>query len=153
MDCVCVLSTTYSVGPNRWCCSLSPNTSNNMSRVQPEGNRISTSCFKYKESSIISGTGAAIKSKTNFGPIGHHQARSSPLLRMCKFPALLPFLNASWKPCSVRVFSTDCNSLSISSTESKWWPFSFIFNRINRENKVGGGGQSFCCWSNIHWWK
>jgi hypothetical protein len=33
----------------------------------------------------------------------------------------------------VRVFSTACDSVSITSVVSKWRPFSFIFNRRNRE--------------------
>jgi hypothetical protein len=36
------------------------------------------------------------------------------------FSALLPLFNASWKSCSVRVFSTTCNSASITSIVSKW---------------------------------
>jgi hypothetical protein len=51
-----------------------------------------------------------------------------------KFPALLPFLNASWKPCPVRVFSTACDSASITSVESKWRSLSSIFDRGKREN-------------------
>jgi hypothetical protein len=34
------------------------------------------------------------------------------------FPALLPFLNASWKLCYVRVFNTACDSASITSIVS-----------------------------------
>jgi hypothetical protein len=44
------------------------------------------------------------------------------------FPALLPFLNASWKSWSVRVFNTACGSASITSAVSKWRPFIFIFS-------------------------
>jgi hypothetical protein len=51
------------------------------------------------------------------------------------FPALLPFLNAFWKSCSVRMFSTAYDSVSITSIVSKWGSFNFIFNRGNR--KVG----------------
>jgi hypothetical protein len=36
------------------------------------------------------------------------------------FPALLPFLNASWKSCSVVVFITACDSVSITSVASIW---------------------------------
>jgi hypothetical protein len=35
------------------------------------------------------------------------------------FPALLSFLNASWKSCSLRVFSSACDSASITSTVLK----------------------------------
>jgi hypothetical protein len=40
----------------------------------------------YMEPSIISGTGADIWSKTNFGPTGHHHLRSSPLPRVFTVP-------------------------------------------------------------------
>jgi hypothetical protein len=56
-----------------------------------------------------------------------------PFRSYVPFPALLSFLNASWKKCSVRVFSTACDSASIISVVSKWRPFSFVFNRGNRE--------------------
>jgi hypothetical protein len=45
------------------------------------------------------------------------------------FPALLTFYKASWKPCSVSVFSTACDSASITSIVTKWRPFNFIFVR------------------------
>jgi hypothetical protein len=69
--------------------------------------------------------------ETNFGPTGHqysHSARMHHCQHFCHF-----FLNASWQPCSVRVFSTAYDSTSITSIVSKWQPFSFIFNRGNRE--------------------
>jgi hypothetical protein len=54
------------------------------------------------------------------------------------FPVVLQFLNASWKSCSMRVFSSACNSASITSFVSKWRPFSSIFNRRNRKvRRVG----------------
>jgi hypothetical protein len=40
----------------------------------------------YKETSI-SGTGAAIWSKTNFGHTGYHHLRNSPLLLVCTIPS------------------------------------------------------------------
>jgi hypothetical protein len=39
----------------------------------------------------------------------------------------------------VRVFSTVWDSASITSIVLKWWHFSFIFNRGNREKKGGWG--------------
>jgi hypothetical protein len=42
--------------------------------------------IRCKKSSIISGTGAAIWSKTNFGPIGHHHPGSSSLTPVCTTP-------------------------------------------------------------------
>jgi hypothetical protein len=53
----------------------------------------------YKDPSIISRTGVAKWSKAKFGPNGHHHP----------FHAYAPFchfLNASWKLCYVRRFST-----------------------------------------------
>jgi hypothetical protein len=54
-------------------------------------------------------------------------------------PALLSFVNASWKSCSVRVFSTACDHALNTSILSKWRPFSFIFNRGSREKKCEWG--------------
>jgi hypothetical protein len=62
---------------------------------------------------------------------------------------LCHFLSVSWNLCSVRVFSTDCDSASITPVE----PFSFIFNQGNRESRVGGGRQSCCFWSEVPWWE
>jgi hypothetical protein len=93
----------------------------------------------YKDPSIISGTGAAVWLKTNFGPICHHRPRTSPLSLLCTVPSLLPFLNASWKSCSVKVFSTACGSASVTWVVPKWLPFSFIFSQGNR--KVGWVGD------------
>jgi hypothetical protein len=45
----------------------------------------------YKEPSIISGTDAAIWSKINFVPTGHHHPPSSPFRAYAPFQALLPF--------------------------------------------------------------
>jgi hypothetical protein len=49
------------------------------------------------------------------------------------------FLNAYWKSCSVSVFSTACDSASITSFVSKWWSFTFIFDLGNR--KIGWVGD------------
>jgi hypothetical protein len=40
---------------------------------------------------LISGTGADISSKTNFGPTGHHHSPTAPFSSHAPFPALLPF--------------------------------------------------------------
>jgi hypothetical protein len=42
----------------------------------------------YEVVSIISGAGAAIWSKINFGPTGHHHPRGSRLLRICTVPSV-----------------------------------------------------------------
>jgi hypothetical protein len=42
--------------------------------------------IKHKEAALISGTGAAIWSKTNFGPPGHHHPGSSLLPLLCAVP-------------------------------------------------------------------
>jgi hypothetical protein len=49
------------------------------------------------------------------------------------FPEFLPFfINVSWKSCSVRVFSTACDSASMTSFVLKWRSFSFIFSGGSR---------------------
>jgi hypothetical protein len=108
---------------------------------------ICASCivFKYKETSIILVTGATIWKKTNFLPTGCHHPRTIPLsARMYRYQRFCHFLNASWKSCSVRVFSIACDSATITSIVSKWRPFNFIFNRRNRESRMGKGRQP--CW-------
>jgi hypothetical protein len=45
----------------------------------------------YKESSILSGTCAAIWLKTNFGSSGHHHPRKSPLPHVCTVPSASAF--------------------------------------------------------------
>jgi hypothetical protein len=45
----------------------------------------------------------------------------------------------------VTLFSTVCDSATIASIVSRWWPFSCIFNR----SQVGGGRQSRCFWSKL----
>jgi hypothetical protein len=59
----------------------------------------------------------------------------------CTVPSTCHFLNASWKPCIMRVFRA-CDSASITLIVSKWQPFSFVFNQGNRESRVGRGWQS-----------
>jgi hypothetical protein len=95
------------------------------------GGHISPSVYLPSLTSIISGTGAAVwPKKTNFRPTGHHRPRSSPLSsHMHRSQRFCHFLNVSWKSCFVRVFSTACDSASITSVVSKWRPISFIFNR------------------------
>jgi hypothetical protein len=95
----------------------------------------------YKEPYIISDTGAAICSKTNFAPTGHHHPQHSPLLNACSV------LDASaiFK-CSLEVLLSEAvqhrqRSCSIISFASKWWPFSFIFNREDKE-RYGGWGTT-----------
>jgi hypothetical protein len=47
-------------------------------------------------------------------------------------------LNASREWFSVRVFSTSCDSVSITTIVSKWRPFAFIFHRGNRKVRRTG---------------
>jgi hypothetical protein len=56
-----------------------------------------------------------------------------PFHAYAPFPVLLPFLNVSWKLCSVKVFTIACNSSSVISVVLKIEPFSFIFNWGNRK--------------------
>jgi hypothetical protein len=51
------------------------------------GKDMSTQTGEYKETSIISSTGAAIWSKINFGPAGYHHPGSSSLPRVCTIPS------------------------------------------------------------------
>jgi hypothetical protein len=85
----------------------------------------------YTELSIISGISDAIWSKTNFGPTRHHL----PFARMHCCYCFCHYVLASWKLCSVRVFSTACDSATITSVVSKWLKWG------NRKNRVGGGNS------------
>jgi hypothetical protein len=49
---------------------------------------------------------------------------------------LLPFLNASCKSCSVRVFSTACDSASITSIVSKWRAAFPFYLQSEKERKL-----------------
>jgi hypothetical protein len=59
------------------------------------------------------------------------------------FPSLLPFLNTSWKSCSVGVLSTACDSATNISIVSKWRLFSL--SSIGKTKKVGWEGDESCC--------
>jgi hypothetical protein len=72
--------------------------------------------------SINSGTGAALRRKTNFGPAGHHHSWSSPTIFKCIL-----------KSCSVRVFSATCDSVSI----TQLCPNRGNFHRGNSGNLQG----------------
>jgi hypothetical protein len=56
------------------------------------------------------------------------------------FPALLLFLNASWKSCSLWVVSTACDSASITVIVSKWR--FLMLSSIGETEEIGGGGDS-----------
>jgi hypothetical protein len=103
-----------------------------------------------REQSIISGTSAAIWPRTNFGPTGHHNPRSCAY---ATFPALLPFLNASWKSCSMSVLSTTCDSTLIISTVQNGGLLFLSSIGETEKFRVSGEGQSCCFWSQILWWK
>jgi hypothetical protein len=53
------------------------------------------------------------------------------------FSVLLPFSKFFLEIVFLRVFSTTCNSASVTSIVSEWRPFSFIFNQENREKLEG----------------
>jgi hypothetical protein len=73
--------------------------------------------------------------------------------------ALLLFLIASRKSCSVRVFSTACDSVSITSSVSKWLYFQLrrgVGENLQEANsgEYGGYGTTVIMfWSKIPWWK
>jgi hypothetical protein len=99
---------------------------------------------------IISGTGAAIWSKTNFGLIGHHHHPNTPLPRVCTVPrASAIFLNASWKSSSVRVISTACEA-SFTSVMSNRRP---IFYWGNRKFEWDRDDSHIVFWPKIPWWR
>jgi hypothetical protein len=92
----------------------------------------------YKEPSIISGTGAAIWSKPNFGLTGHRHPRSIPLPSVCTVPSTSAILKCILEI----VFCEDIQHrlrFCLDYIVSKWRPFSFIFNQGNR--KVGWLGN------------
>jgi hypothetical protein len=86
--------------------------------------RFSNLYMHYEYPSIISGTVAVSGQKLIFGLLAIITLEVVLFLAYAPFPALQPFLNAPWKSCSVRVFSTAL----ITSIVSKRRPFSFIFN-------------------------
>jgi hypothetical protein len=59
----------------------------------------------YEGVSITSGTGAAIWSKLTLDLLATITLEAVPFRVYALIPALLPFLNASWKPCSVWVIN------------------------------------------------
>jgi hypothetical protein len=86
--------------------------------------------------SIISGTGAAPWSKTNFWPTGHHHSRSSPLPCICTIPSTSAiFLNASLKSCRVRVW--DCLDCLICVKMAAFQ----LYCQPGKQRKVGWAGD------------
>jgi hypothetical protein len=93
----------------------------------------------YIEPSIISGTAAALWSKTNLGPTSHHHVQIRPLPCLCAVPSASGILK-----CVVEVVFCEGIQHSLRFcldhlTVSKWRPFSLIFNQGNRENYSGWG--------------
>jgi hypothetical protein len=72
--------------------------------------------------------------KTNSEPVGNHQPRSIIFRIYAPFSLLLHFLNASWKSCSVKMFSTSYDSASITSVLWKW-PLFILRNREKQERR------------------
>jgi hypothetical protein len=101
--------------------------------VLPPSHRTSCSTTKsnlVQRSSIISGTGAPIWSKTNFGPTGHHHLRSSPILRSCVVPGASAILKCILEVVFCEGVSTVCDFATITSAFQNG---SFMFNRGNWE--------------------
>jgi hypothetical protein len=63
-----------------------------------------------------------------------------------EYPVLLPFLNASWKSCSVRVYGTACDSASITSLVSNGGLSDLSSVGETEKSRVGGGRHSCCFW-------
>jgi hypothetical protein len=94
---------------------------------------------KYKEPSIISGTGAVIWSKSNFGTNVHHHPRNSALLRVCTIPSASALLNSTLKSCVVPAI------LPLSLHLYQNCGFSVLSSTGETErSKMSGGGHS--CW-------
>jgi hypothetical protein len=102
----------------------------------------------YNESSIISGTGAAIWSKTNFGPTGHHHLGSSPLPHgYTPFSALVSFFK-----CILEVVFCECVQHNMRFCLDhlncvKMAAFQILSSIEEAEkSRVGGGRQSCYLW-------
>jgi hypothetical protein len=87
---------------------------------------------------IISGTGVAICSKTNFEPTNHHHPRSSPLPCMCIIPSVSAIFKYVLEVVFVRVFSTACDSAFIISVVSKQRETDKLQGH-SHASRVGGG--------------
>jgi hypothetical protein len=82
--------------------------------------------------------------KVTFGLLATITFEVVPFRAYALFTAIMPFLKASKRSCSVREFSTAYDSASITLIVSKWWPISFIFCRENRKVEwVGKRVKSF----------
>jgi hypothetical protein len=104
-----------------------------------------THAHTYKEPSISSGTGAAIWSKTNFGPTGHHYPQSSPLLCICeilKFFLIHPGSHILWGCSEPPVIMSRSPQLCQNGGLS-------VLASIGGNRKVGWLGEN----SHVFWWK
>jgi hypothetical protein len=101
----------------------------------------------YKEPSIISWTGAAIWSKTNFGPTGHHHPRGSPIPHVCTVPSASKVVFSEGGQHRLRLCLDHLSCVKMAA-------FQFYLQKENREksqgpsqaSRVGGGRQSCCFW-------
>jgi hypothetical protein len=96
--------------------------------------------------------------KLTLGLLATNTLNVVPFSTYALFPALLPILNASWWTCSVRVFSTACNSASITSIVSKCPNLQLVKRGKvagGQVSQVGwvGGHLSLRFWSEISWCK
>jgi hypothetical protein len=78
--------------------------------------------------------------KLNLGLLTTIALEVVPFLTYAPFPALLSFLNASWKSCSVRLSSTACDSVSMPSV-IKMAAFQFYIHS-GEHRKVGCVGAN-----------
>jgi hypothetical protein len=108
----------------------------------------------YKEPSIISRTGTAIWSKTNFGPTGHHHPQGSPIPHVCTVPSA----SATFK-CILNVVFCEGGQHRLRFCLDhlgcvKMAALQFYLQQENREklqgpsqaSRVGRGRQSCCFW-------
>ena len=75
----------------------------------------------------------------------HSRSSSLPACRLWSHH-LLHFWNASWKSFSIRVSSTLCDSVCVSSMVSNRRPFSFNFIFENRKNSQGAKSGEYSGW-------
>jgi hypothetical protein len=79
--------------------------------------------------------------KLSLGTLATITLEVVPFHTYAPFPALLPFLNASWKSCSVRVFSITCDSALVTSVVLK------------KQKGWAGNESQFVFGKKIPWWK
>jgi hypothetical protein len=108
----------------------------------------------YRELSIISGTGADIWSKSNFGPPGRYHPWSSPHPHVCTVPSTSAIFkhpgNCVLWGCSAlpAILSWSCHlcQSGVLSVLPSIWEIGESSRGPSQESRMGGGGQSCFFW-------